>query len=131
MFNNKSMYLTNEIFDNQYAMLLVFALGGLILGFIINVLSYNIAVQTPDIEKVSAYECGFEPFEDARNKFDVRFYVVAILFLIFDIEILYLFPWVLTLDTIGFEGFWTMIIFLILLSLGFLYEVAKGALDWQ
>lgn len=131
MFNNKSIFFMNEIFNNQYIIVLIFCIGGLSLGFIINLLSYNIAIRSPDIEKLSAYECGFEPFEDARNKFDVRFYVVAILFLIFDIEILYLFPWVLTLNIIGFEGFWTMVAFLLLLSVGFLYEVSKGALDWQ
>lgn len=125
------MYALNEIFNNQYMILLIFCIGGLILGLIINILSYNLAIQSPDIEKLSAYECGFEPFEDARNKFDVRFYIVAILFLIFDIEILYLFPWIMSLDTIGLEGFWSMIFFLLLLSLGFVYEIYKGALDWQ
>lgn len=125
------MYNIYSLWTNQYIILLSFLVFGLILGFIIILLSYFIAVQNPDSEKVSAYECGFEPFEDARNRFDVRFYIVAILFLIFDIEILYLFPWVVSLNVIGFEGFWIMIIFLILLTIGFVYEIFKGALDWE
>ena len=103
----------------------------LILGLIIFGLSYFIAVQNPDSEKLSAYECGFEPFEDARNKFDVRFYIVAILFIIFDVEVLYLFPWSVSLAYIGYPGFWAMILFLIILTVGFLYEIVKKALDWQ
>ncbi len=94
-------------------------------------LSYALAVQNPDSEKISAYECGFEPFEDARNKFDVRFYIVAILFIIFDVEVIYLFPWSISLYVIGFQGFWVMIIFLVILTIGFLYEIVKKALDWQ
>lgn len=131
MYNIKSLYFFNEIFNEQYTKVFIFCLCGLGLGLLISILSYALAVQSPDAEKVSAYECGFEPFEDARNKFDIRFYVVAILFLIFDIEVLYLFPWVLSLNVIGTEGYWVMMGFLILLSVGFLYEVAKGALDWQ
>lgn len=86
------MLYINHIFTNQYLILLLFIIFSLVLGFIIFGLSYLIAIQTPDSEKTSAYECGFEPFEDARNKFDVRFYIVAILFIIFDIEVVYLFP---------------------------------------
>lgn len=108
-----------------------FILLSLVLGFIIFFLSYALAVQNPDSEKVSAYECGFEPFEDARNKFDVRFYIVAILFLIFDIEVIFLFPWAVSLAYIGSKGFWVMIFFLIILGIGFLYEISVNALDWQ
>ena len=101
----------------------------LIISAIILGLSFLLAIQTPDPEKTSAYECGFEPFEDARNKFDIRFYVVAILFLIFDIEIAFLFPWAITASTIGVAGYITITIFLLILVLGFIYEVVRGALN--
>jgi NADH-quinone oxidoreductase subunit A len=85
----------------------------------------------PDSEKLSAYECGFEPFEDARRKFDVRFYLVAILFIIFDLEVAFLFPWAVSLGDIGLFGFWSMMVFLGVLTVGFIYEWNKGALDWE
>ena len=125
------MYLINNIFTSQYLIILLFVIFSVGLGCIILGLSYFIAIQTPDSEKVSAYECGFEPFEDARNKFDVRFYIVAILFIIFDIEVVYLFPWSVSLYATNFQGFWAMMLFLIILIIGFVYEVFKGALDWQ
>lgn len=125
------MFYTNDFFLSQYLTIFIFIISSLGLGLIIFGLSYALAVQTPDSEKTSAYECGFEPFEDARNKFDVRFYIVAILFIIFDIEVLYLFPWAVSLYSIGLEGFWAMMIFLIILTVGFIYEIFKGALDWQ
>ena len=87
--------------------------------------------QNPDAEKNSAYECGFEPFMDARNKFDVRFYLVALLFIIFDLEIAFLFPWAVSLGEIGLFGFWSMMCFLGVLTIGFIYEWKKGALDWE
>jgi NADH-quinone oxidoreductase subunit A len=87
--------------------------------------------QRPDSEKLSAYECGFEAFEDARRKFDVRFYLVAILFIIFDLEVAFLFPWAITLGEIGFFGFWSMVVFLGVLTVGFAYEWRKGALEWE
>jgi len=87
--------------------------------------------QKPDVEKLSAYECGFEPFGDARGKFDVRFYLVAILFIIFDLEIAFLFPWAVSLSTIGAYGFWSMMVFLGVLAIGFAYEWKKGALEWE
>lgn len=108
-----------------------FVVLSIFLGGVILFLSFSLAVQNPDSEKISAYECGFEPFEDARNKFDVRFYIVAILFIIFDIEVIYLFPWAVSLSYIGSGGFWVMVWFLIILSLGFLYEISVSALDWQ
>ena len=123
--------LLNNILSYNYIILLVCISFSLFLGLIIFALSYFIAVQNPDTEKMSAYECGFEPFEDARNKFDVRFYIVAILFIIFDIEVVYLFPWSVSLYSTGFQGFWAMILFLIILTVGFLYEIVKKALDWQ
>ena len=93
--------------------------------------SYIIVPQHPDVEKTSPYECGFEPFGDARRKFDVRFYLVAILFIIFDLEVAFLFPWAVTLGTIGIFGFWSMMIFLGILTIGFIYEWRKGALEWE
>lgn len=123
--------LLNNIISSNYIILLTCISFSLILGFIIFGLSYFIAVQNPDSEKMSAYECGFEPFEDARNKFDVRFYIVAILFIIFDVEVVYLFPWSVSLYATGFQGFWAMMLFLIILTVGFLYEIVKKALDWQ
>ena len=93
--------------------------------------SLLIAKQKPDPEKNSAYECGFEPFTDARNKFDVRFYLVTLLFIIFDLEIAFLFPWAISLREIGGFGFWSMMCFLGILTVGFIYEWKKGALDWE
>jgi len=103
----------------------------LILSSLIFGLSYIVATQKPDSEKVSAYECGFDPFDDARGKFDVRFYLVSILFIIFDLEVSFLFPWALTLNNITLFGFWSMILFLFILTIGFIYEWKKGALDWE
>ena len=93
--------------------------------------SYIVARQRPDSEKISAYECGFEAFDDARSQFDVRFYLVAILFIIFDLEIAFLFPWAISLGTIGMLGFWSMVVFLAVLTVGFVYEWKKGALEWE
>ncbi len=90
-----------------------------------------IAVRNPDPEKVSAYECGFDAFNDARMKFDIRFYLVAILFIIFDLEVAFLFPWAVSLKEVGLFGFWSMMIFLGMLTVGFIYEWRKGALEWD
>ena len=103
----------------------------MIIALIIFLLSYFLASQNYDFEKLSAYECGFQPFEDARNKFDIKFYLVAILFIIFDLEVSFLFPWVVYLDKISFYSFWGMIIFLFILTIGFIYEWMKGALNWD
>ncbi len=89
------------------------------------------ARQKPYPEKLSAYECGFEPFDDTRRRFDVRFYLVAILFIIFDLEVAFLFPWAVTLGEIGWLGFWSMMMFLGVLTVGFIYEWRMGALDWE
>lgn len=107
-------------------LLVTLSLSGIIVGA-----SLVIIERTGDLEKVSAYECGFHPFEDTRSKFDVRFYLVAILFIIFDLEITFLFPWGLSLTQFGFIGFFSMMGFLYLLLVGFLYEWNKGALDWE
>jgi NADH-quinone oxidoreductase subunit A len=93
--------------------------------------SFIVARQKPDPEKVSAYECGFEAFTDSRGKFDVRFYLVAILFIIFDLEVAFLFPWAVALADIGVYGFWSMMSFLGILTIGFIYEWKKGALEWE
>ncbi|MDE1900281.1 MAG: NADH-quinone oxidoreductase subunit A [Alphaproteobacteria bacterium] len=94
-------------------------------------LSFILAKQNPDSEKISAYECGFPAFSDARAKFDVRFYLVSILFIIFDLEIAFLFPWAISLGDIGLFGFWSMMLFLAVLTVGFIYEWKKGALEWE
>jgi NADH-quinone oxidoreductase subunit A len=93
--------------------------------------SWIVARQNPDPEKVSAYECGFDAFDDARGQFDVRFYLVAILFIIFDLEIAFLFPWAIALGDIGAFGYWSMMVFLGVLTVGFVYEWKKGALEWE
>ena|ERR1700760_4522169 len=112
-----------------------FVLIFLIISFLISCgfffLSSILATREVYIEKNSAYECGFNPFEDARNKFDIRFYLVGILFIIFDLEVVFLFPWSLVLSQIGETGFWSMIIFLIILLIGFIYEWKKNALEWS
>ncbi len=103
--------------------------GGLACALV--AMSLVFGVNKPDKEKNSAYECGFEPFSDARRKFDVRFYLVAILFIIFDLEVAFLFPWAVSLGTIGEVGFWSMMLFLGVLTVGFIYEWKKGALEWE
>ena len=102
---------------------------GLSIGFV--VINFILSPKKPDPEKLSAYECGFEPFNDSRMEFDVRFYLVAILFIIFDLEIAFLFPWAISLGKIGIHGFVSMMIFLFILTVGFIYEWKKGALDWE
>lgn len=114
----------------EYIPILILGTIGVVLGLVIYVGSYLVAFQKGDGEKISPYECGFNPFEDARQKFQVKFYLVAILFLIFDLEVIYLFPWCLTLEEQSIFGYLTMIIFLIILTVGFVYEWRKGALNW-
>ncbi|MBN2905584.1 MAG: NADH-quinone oxidoreductase subunit A [Rhodobacteraceae bacterium] len=101
------------------------------LGLILILAAVIVAVRNPDPEKLSAYECGFNAFDDARMTFDVRFYLVAILFIIFDLEIAFLFPWAVAFGTIGLVGFWSMMVFLGVLTIGFAYEWKKGALEWE
>lgn len=117
--------------NTVYLTIIICICLSLVISLLILGLSYVLAVQAPDAEKTSAYECGFEPFDDARNRFDVRFYIVAILFLIFDLEIVYLFPWVTTLAVTGSTSYGVVVLFLIILTLGFLFEVVKGALNPQ
>ena len=115
----------------EYLPILIFI--GIAIGMACAMLvaSLVIAAQKPDPEKLSPYECGFEPFEDARGRFDVRFYLVAILFIIFDLEVAFLFPWAVAFGDVGMFGFWSMIIFLGVLTIGFIYEWRKGALEWE
>ena len=101
------------------------------LAIVLLIVPFLIAVRNPDPEKVSAYECGFAAFDDARMKFDVRFYLVSILFIIFDLEVAFLFPWAVAFKEVGGVGFWAMMIFLGLLTIGFIYEWRKGALEWD
>ena len=101
------------------------------LSLLLVVLPFILAKHKPDAQKLSTYECGFEPFGDTRGKFDVQFSLVAILFIIFDLEIAFLFPWAISLGEIGEFGFWSMVGFLSVLTVGFIYEWKKGALDWQ
>lgn len=118
-------------FTGSYFPILVFLGLACGLAFLIIILPMIINGFRPDEEKLSAYECGFEPFGDARAEFDVRFYLVAILFIIFDLEIVFLFPWAISLGKIGLFGFWSMMFFLFVLTVGFIYEWRKGALEWE
>nr|YP_009114052.1 NADH dehydrogenase subunit 3 [Ahnfeltia plicata]AHB62115.1 NADH dehydrogenase subunit 3 [Ahnfeltia plicata]UAT97995.1 NADH dehydrogenase subunit 3 [Ahnfeltia plicata]UAT98021.1 NADH dehydrogenase subunit 3 [Ahnfeltia plicata] len=120
-----------NIIFSEYSVILLFLLVSSLLSLVIFLLSYLVTPQKADQEKVSAYECGFNPFDDARATFDVRFYLVAILFLIFDLEVSFLFPWSLVLGRIPTFGFWTMVVFLVILTIGFIYEWCKGALEWE
>ena len=119
-----------ELLKDYFSIILfLFIALGLSVGFI--VLNFILSPKNPDPEKLSAYECGFEASSDSRMEFDVRFYLVAILFIIFDLEIAFLFPWAISLGKIGFLGFISMMIFLFILTVGFIYEWKKGALDWE
>ncbi len=115
----------------QYFPVLLFILFGLFLSVVLLSIGKLVAPNRPDPEKLSPYECGFEAFEDARMKFDVRYYLVAILFILFDLEIAFLFPWAVVLPEIGFAGFAAMMVFLLILIVGFVYEWKKGALEWE
>ena len=120
----------NELM-NAYLPLAVFIGVALAIGSALMLAPFLVAVRNPDPEKVSAYECGFNAFDDARMKFDVRFYLVSILFIIFDLEIAFLFPWAVAFNDIGPYGFWSMMIFLAVLTVGFIYEWKTGALEWD
>ena len=115
----------------EYLPILIFIFIGFGIAIGMTLLSFVIGDSKPDKEKLSAYECGFEAFDDARGRFDVRFYLVAILFIIFDLEVAFLFPWAISLGEIGVFGFWSMMIFLLILTIGFIYEWKKGALEWE
>src|SRR3954470_12247019 len=115
----------------EYLPILIFLVIAVGLTVVMLSASLLLAKQNPDSEKLSPYECGFEAFDDARRQFDVRFYLVSILFIIFDLEVAFLFPWAVTLGKIGVFGFWSMMIFLGVLTVGFIYEWKKGALEWE
>jgi NADH-quinone oxidoreductase subunit A len=115
----------------EYLPILVFLVIAIAVSLVCIGGSWLVGRQKPDSEKNSAYECGFEAFEDARVKFDVRYYLVAILFIIFDLEVAFLFPWAVSFGKIGLFGFWSMIVFLAVLTVGFIYEWRKGALEWE
>ena len=118
-------------FLSEYLSIIIFLFISLLLSIGFIIINYIASPSNPDPEKLSAYECGFEAFDNARIEFDVRFYLVAILFIIFDLEIAFLFPWAISLGNIGLLGFSSMMIFLFILTIGFIYEWKKGALDWE
>jgi NADH-quinone oxidoreductase subunit A len=115
----------------SYLPLVIFIGVALAIGAALMIAPFIIAYKNPDPEKLSAYECGFNAFDDARMKFDVRFYLVSILFIIFDLEVAFLFPWAITFKEVGLFGFWSMMAFLAVLTIGFVYEWKKGALEWD
>ena len=116
---------------NQYLPLVIFIAVSLVIVGALLIAPFVVAYQSPDPEKLSAYECGFNAFDDARMKFDVRFYLVALLFIIFDLEVAFLFPWAVAFHDVGTLGFWSMMLFLGVLTIGFVYEWRKGALEWD
>lgn len=116
---------------NEYLPIAIFIGVALAIGLALMVAPFLIAYKSPDSEKLSAYECGFNAFDDARMKFDVRFYLVSILFIIFDLEVAFLFPWAVAFKEVGVYGFWAMMVFLAVLTIGFIYEWKKGALEWD
>lgn len=120
----------NEILID-YLPLIIFIGVALVIGLALLAAPFIVAISNPDPEKVSAYECGFTAFDDARMKFDVRFYLVAILFIIFDLEVAFLFPWAVAFKEVGAFGYWSMMAFLAVLTIGFIYEWRKGALEWN
>ena len=123
--------MIGETFLQDYFSIILFLVIALLLSIGFITLNFMLSPKNPDPEKLSAYECGFEPFQDSRMEFDVRFYLVAILFIIFDLEIAFLFPWAISLGKIGIFGFVSMMIFLAILTICFIYEWKKGALDWE
>jgi len=126
-----TLFLENSFVKNEYLVLLLFLIVAIALAGIIIGASYFLARQNPDSEKLSAYECGFEPYEDTRHVFDIRFCVIAILFIIFDIEVMFLIPWCVSVSKLDILGFWSMIDFLVELGIGFVYVWYVNALDWD
>jgi len=129
LFHNKYLYLNNSLFYNEYAIIFIFIFIAILLSIIIIFFSYIFVIQNPETEKLSSYECGFEPYEDARHTFDVKFYLVAILFIVFDIETMFLIPWTNVLGQLDIVGFWSMIDFMFELGIGYIYIYCVGALD--
>jgi len=116
---------------SSYLPIIIFLAVSAAIGLALLVVPFLVAYKSPDPEKLSAYECGFNAFDDARMKFDVRFYLVSILFIIFDLEVAFLFPWAASFSAVGWLGFWSMMVFLAVLTIGFIYEWKKGALEWD
>ena len=131
MINNFYLNNLNWLAYNEYLPILIFLTIAVLLSCLLITLSYLLAVQNPETEKLSTYECGFEPYEDARNIFDVKFYIVAIMFIVFDIETMFLLPWSISLSKLNILGFWSMLDFLIELGVGFIYIWYIGALEWD
>ena len=129
--NNIMLFIENSLIKKEYFILLVFLIFAIVLTVLIIGASYFLAKQNPETEKLSAYECGFEPYEDTRHTFDIRFCVIAILFIIFDIEIMFLIPWSVSIAKLDLLGFWSMIDFLFELGVGFFYVWYVKALDWE
>lgn len=121
----------NSLLLEEYTVMLLFVCVAIVLASIILGLSYVLVIQNPEEEKLSAYECGFEPYDDARHQFDIKFYLVAILFIVFDLEAMYLYPWCVTLSKLSITGFWAMIDFIVELGVGFAYIWLIGALNWE
>lgn len=115
----------------EYFNIFIFICFGIFLSFLLIILSYFLVTQSPETEKLSTYECGFEPYEDARNKFNVKFYIIAILFILFDIEIIFFLPWCVSISQLNLLGFWSMIEFLFELGIGFIYVWCVGAIEWS
>nr|WAQ69990.1 NADH dehydrogenase subunit 3 [Rhizosolenia setigera]WAQ70134.1 NADH dehydrogenase subunit 3 [Rhizosolenia setigera] len=126
-----NLHIFDSLYKTEYLFILVFIVFAIFLSGIIIFLSYFLSVQNPETEKLSTYECGFEPYEDSRHKFNINFYIIAILFIVFDIEVMFLFPWTIMLSTLDITGFWSMIDFIVELGIGFLYLLYVKGLDWQ
>jgi NADH-quinone oxidoreductase subunit A len=121
----------NTLITQDYLPLVIFLVIAVVIGLALLIFPFMVAYKQPDPEKLSAYECGFNAFDDARMTFDVRFYLVSILFIIFDLEVSFLFPWAIAFKAVGIAGFWSMMAFLAVLTIGFIYEWRKGALEWD
>lgn len=115
----------------EYNNILIFIIISVLIVLILLIIAYLLSPKNKNSEKLSAYECGFEPFDESRKTFDIQFYIVGILFLIFDLEIAFMFPWAVSLSYIGIFGFWVMIVFFFIINFGFIYEWQRGALDWS
>lgn len=130
--STNTFFLTNvSAMKEEYLTIFIFVCFGIFLSILLITLSYFLVSQNPETEKLSTYECGFEPYEDARNKFNVRFYIIAILFILFDIEIIFFLPWCVSISQLNLIGFWSMIEFLFELGVGFIYVWCVGALEWN
>ena len=131
--NNYTVFfnLEESLFRSEYLPIFIYLIIAIVLSVVIVSLSYLLSVQNPETEKLSTYECGFEPYEDARHTFDVKFYLVAILFIVFDIETMFLLPWSISLSQLNLLGFWSMIDFILELGIGFVYIWYIGALEWN